>query len=97
MQRRGDLNSPSSCQIFVEVEFFLKFRELLGGEVRPAGVVNSSRRSAEVTVRLGGCNRKLGLLGELLVNFVLKISLKTFCKLYIENVLKQVLHYFPIA
>ena len=29
LQRSSDLNSPSSRQIFVEVEFFLEFRELL--------------------------------------------------------------------
>ena len=76
LQRSGDLNSPSSCQIFVEVEFFFKFRQLLCRKVGPPGVVNPPTLPAEVAVRFRSWKKRREL-------FFCDISCSGKCQIFL--------------
>ena len=51
LKSSGDLNPPRPCQVFVEVELFLQFRQLLGGKIRPTRVVCPNAETTESTAK----------------------------------------------
>ena len=53
LQRSGDLDAPCPGKVFVEVEFFLQFSQLFGGEVGSAGVVGRVVAASRMTCRSG--------------------------------------------